>query len=322
MSFLDMRTVLIGFVITNAICAFVIAWLWLHDRDRTPGIEFWFADFALQFVYVLLVSLRGIAPDLLSIVLANAMGVTGMALLYVGLKKYVGVVGRHWPNVVYIVAFTGVHAYFTYVKPSLDARNANLSLALAILCSQSAWLILRRADAKTRAQGRLAGLVMGLFSAVSLVRFVAILASPPREADLLHSQLPTALFIVTYQMLCITLTFALLLMVNRRLFSTLQQDVDDKRALAGKERANAAELRRLLGEGEQSRQTLLSVLEDQQSAEAKLKEQLDELRRWHEATLGREERILELKREINDLLAKSGLPKRYESAEHDGEGKS
>lgn len=53
--------------------------------------------------------------------------------------------------------------------------------------------------------------------------------------------------------------------------------------------------------------------------EAQLAEQLDELRRWYAATLDREGRILELKREVNDLLARLGEPPRYPSAaERDG----
>lgn len=48
--------------------------------------------------------------------------------------------------------------------------------------------------------------------------------------------------------------------------------------------------------------------------EASLESRLDELRRWHAITLGREERILELKAEVNSLLAASGRAPRYESA--------
>ena len=50
-------------------------------------------------------------------------------------------------------------------------------------------------------------------------------------------------------------------------------------------------------------------------AEAQLTEQLDELRRWHAATLNRETRILDLKREVNDLLRRLNEPVRYPSAE-------
>lgn len=50
-------------------------------------------------------------------------------------------------------------------------------------------------------------------------------------------------------------------------------------------------------------------------AEEEIKKQLAELQRWHTATLGREDRILNLKREINDLLVNAGQLPRYPSAE-------
>jgi hypothetical protein len=53
---------------------------------------------------------------------------------------------------------------------------------------------------------------------------------------------------------------------------------------------------------------------ERKDAEARTSEQLDELRRWHQATLGREGRVLELKKEINDLLVQAGQPPRYPSA--------
>jgi hypothetical protein len=53
---------------------------------------------------------------------------------------------------------------------------------------------------------------------------------------------------------------------------------------------------------------------ERKQAEARMAEQLDELRRWHQAIMGREGRVLELKKEVNDLLAKAGQPPRYRSA--------
>ena len=46
-------------------------------------------------------------------------------------------------------------------------------------------------------------------------------------------------------------------------------------------------------------------------SDEEIRNQLRELQRWHEATLGREDRILELKREVNELLAQHRLPPRY-----------
>ncbi len=61
-------------------------------------------------------------------------------------------------------------------------------------------------------------------------------------------------------------------------------------------------------------QSVLSLARDiteRKRAEIQVNEQLDELRRWYNATLGREERILELKSEVNELLSQTGQPPRY-----------
>ena len=50
-------------------------------------------------------------------------------------------------------------------------------------------------------------------------------------------------------------------------------------------------------------------------AEEKGHAQLAELQRWHSATLGREDRVLALKREVNELLVRLGQVPRYASAE-------
>jgi PAS domain S-box-containing protein len=50
-------------------------------------------------------------------------------------------------------------------------------------------------------------------------------------------------------------------------------------------------------------------------SETQVQQQLDELRRWYRATLGREMRVLDLKQEINALLVQAGQPPRYRSAE-------
>jgi len=57
---------------------------------------------------------------------------------------------------------------------------------------------------------------------------------------------------------------------------------------------------------------------ERKRAKVKMAEQLEELRRWQQATLGREGRILSVKKEINDLLVAQGLPPRYPSALDEG----
>ena len=58
----------------------------------------------------------------------------------------------------------------------------------------------------------------------------------------------------------------------------------------------------------------VSLAIERKRAESQLNEQIAELQRWHNATLGRETRILDLKREVNELLGKTSQPPRYSSA--------
>ncbi len=57
--------------------------------------------------------------------------------------------------------------------------------------------------------------------------------------------------------------------------------------------------------------TIMRDVTERRHAERELRARLDELRRWHEVTLGREDRICELKLEVNELLKRLGEAPRY-----------
>lgn len=63
--------------------------------------------------------------------------------------------------------------------------------------------------------------------------------------------------------------------------------------------------------GEDCNLMIVRDISERKLAEAKLNEQIDELRRWHAVTLGRETRIIDLKNEVNELLIKAGKPPKY-----------
>lgn len=73
---------------------------------------------------------------------------------------------------------------------------------------------------------------------------------------------------------------------------------------------------------QESQDSMLNVLEDlhaeneaRKKGEQEMEKQLEELRRWHAATLGREGRIGALKREVNALAARLGEPLPYATPE-------
>jgi len=68
-------------------------------------------------------------------------------------------------------------------------------------------------------------------------------------------------------------------------------------------------------EGRQRTSLIFRDITVRKRAETSLMDQLAELKRWNEVTLGREARIMELKREVNLVLKHSGAPARYASVE-------
>jgi PAS domain S-box-containing protein len=68
------------------------------------------------------------------------------------------------------------------------------------------------------------------------------------------------------------------------------------------------------GEGRAVRMIgFVADITERKLAEDRIRSQLEELRRWHSAMLGREVRVLQLKREVNEALAEAGKPARYAS---------
>ena len=228
MNLLDTRTVLFSSVITSAICALVMASLWRQNRRRSPELGFWLADFSLQFLSILLIALRGVLPDVVSVLFGVPFILTGALLLLIGLERYLGKTSAWRYNFGLLAGFILVHAYYIYEQPNLAARNINFSLGLLVICGQCAWLLLRRVDVSMRPETQAVGVIFGVYSFVSLLRIYADLVAP-HNSDLFTSGLYDTLALLIYQILLIALTFALFLMVNRRLITALENDITERR---------------------------------------------------------------------------------------------
>ncbi len=73
----------------------------------------------------------------------------------------------------------------------------------------------------------------------------------------------------------------------------------------------AKEFNSLLDTLEERDQAIRLDLTRLEESERRIKQQLQELQRWHDVTLDRENRVLELKQEVNQLLARLGETARY-----------
>lgn len=71
-------------------------------------------------------------------------------------------------------------------------------------------------------------------------------------------------------------------------------------------------------DGQSYHQSFIRDISERKQGEDTILHQLKELRRWYEATLDREDRVGELKAEVNALLGRLGEPVRYPSQADDG----
>ena len=222
MSFLDVRTVMFGYLLSNIVCTVVILSLWSQNRKRFPGLSFWVADFACQTAAILLISLRGQIPDWASMTVANTLVVGGTVLLYIALERFVGKPSAQLHNYLWLALFPLVWSYFIYLRPSLEARNILLSVGLLIICGQCAWLMLRRVEPGMRPITRGVGIVFAGYALVSIIRILIAPLVPHPDNDFFRTGAFETLLIMAYQMLFILLTYSLALMLNERLIGDLR----------------------------------------------------------------------------------------------------
>jgi diguanylate cyclase (GGDEF)-like protein len=226
---LDMRTVFACYVVTALPCALTIALQWLHYRSRYRGLGLWFASYLLQFAGFVLFALRGAVPDLLSMVGGNSAIVVGYALLFIGLRRYLGTGGRRAIDLGLAGLFLAAYAWIFAKGGNLESREAVFSLAVVFLTARNLAHYLRQ-DAEIRRLALGPHAVLAAYLVASSARIALDLSMPPR-GDLFSGSSYDALILVSYLCLFVALTFFLVSMVGRRIYSE-QED-----AIAEHERA-------------------------------------------------------------------------------------
>src|SRR5437868_1256892 len=97
----DLDTLLLTTVYTSAVAGGLLLLTWLQHRDGA-ALVLWGAAFVLGAAALALITMRGVLPDLWSIVAGNALLVLGYGVGWLGVRKFQG------RPLVLPVAFAGV----------------------------------------------------------------------------------------------------------------------------------------------------------------------------------------------------------------------
>ena len=132
MATIDMRTLLL--VIGIMFCTLSIAMVYYILSHKTYA---GFGKFTIGYILVglglFLTGFRHVLPSFITVVMANAFIYSAIALFYLGLKAFSGKKSKLYLNVSLVLVLSVViHPYFTYIKPSLNARIVVMSFTSAL----------------------------------------------------------------------------------------------------------------------------------------------------------------------------------------------
>ena len=215
MEMIDIGTVAIIFFINSLVATLFMAALWQQSRKQFHGISLWLTSFALLTAAFVLISLRNVIPDIVSILIANTCLVVAAFILYLGLERFVACPSSQRHNYIILAIFVGLFTYFTFFQPDVAIRIVLLNLALMLMFLQSSWLMLRRVGTQLKSLSRATGILCLLFALAGCYRLILVLFIPA-PGDFLDMNLWDATGLLISQILTIGLVLVLLLMVNHR----------------------------------------------------------------------------------------------------------
>lgn len=202
---LDIKTLNILSMVTSLLLPLVLRFMgrFSSNADATRA---WIRGVTIISVAFLLLALRGVIPDGLSIVAANVIVLAGQCELLLGFRLFFGKrATRIWVLPLLLATAAGF-AWFTYVTPSIETRivlSSLLNSAVILLVARellvSAWVARVAMDASLRTERRLAytlGTAFALVSILMLARGVMFWGAPVDA--LAHNQLLNTVYVLSY----------------------------------------------------------------------------------------------------------------------------
>jgi diguanylate cyclase (GGDEF)-like protein/PAS domain S-box-containing protein len=222
MQVFDPKTVYLVYIVTSIISSIVLLTLWKENRERFPEIFFWLGASVLQNSCLILLLFQGLIPDFISILIANGFIVAGSMMLFLGLERFIGKNSRKWPLYLHFALFMGIHIWFTYVNPNLFVRSINTPFAFMLVTARSSWILFVQPEKEMRRITRAAAIALASISFASLAH-VLLNIYVKTGADMFSIGSSNVFLIIVYLVTNLSISFNLILMVNKRTTKELLQ---------------------------------------------------------------------------------------------------
>lgn len=140
------------------------------NHPQIKGIKLWALGYAFQALGWTLLGLRGEIPDFVSIIFANALIISSIALFHFALTSFRGEKSYRSFFAAVLTIFTAAFLYFTYVRPSFEIRSiitAGVGSSITFFCG---YLLLSSSKRKPTLSERVMAILFFTFSLSGLLR--------------------------------------------------------------------------------------------------------------------------------------------------------
>lgn len=139
---LDLRTLALMAMISALGLFFGTVFIWRLDKTER-SLRYWAAGAGTMAFGMLLVAMRGLLPDVVTVVIGNTLVVASFSLLYLGARGLLGA-PRVWPWNWLVVLLVGIAmVYYSEIQPNVGLRLGSLALGYVALLLGCAWLFWR-----------------------------------------------------------------------------------------------------------------------------------------------------------------------------------
>jgi hypothetical protein len=209
---LDTRTLVIvaTFVALAPAAIGVLVW---HTRPTCPGFGCWTLGNISATIALFLISLRGVAPDWISVVLANVFAVGAAILFFQGIRLFCRLRLYWWPESLAGVLVISAVIYFRYFTNDIDVRILVMSLLTGSIGLACGITLLRAAPSGSRFSMFFTGMVFTLAGAVSFFRGIYVYTYGP-VTDLFAPSAANAAFFGGTSLAVLCWSFGFILMTG------------------------------------------------------------------------------------------------------------
>jgi hypothetical protein len=220
LGFLDIRSLSLMAGLNSITLACVMLYMSV-SRVTYPGFHRWTLAFVAGGIGMVLISLRHLAPDWLSIVIANSCVFLFAVLLPDGLEAFLESPRRWWLTGGSALVAVALLSYFTLWQPDLTARIVIVSAEIGLMMAYSAVLLLQKGRQRLGSGNVLLNLIFSFLAMWLLFRAVLTPLLENQSADFMRSSTLQSLSFIVYALGCLATMGGLITLNAQRMENEL-----------------------------------------------------------------------------------------------------